>query len=272
MKRLGILGIILVLVIGGWYLFTSRNQVMLSTEEQIKQLEEKIASDPQYQDRRSQTYKDAQNQLCLLKARPTDQREKAITSIKAFIDDENAKVDFSCGEFRRPAFLGASQAERYLVDNNEIIINIATNHVAEIPVQDNWVYQKDGTRLGNTSSNLPFYSQTEIEELAKNFLAKHSQAIGSVDLSSLKLEIGKKSNGTSSTNYFLSWSGEQKKRKLPEPQKTCSKDLAPEAIQYYESDGTPCYTNYEENYNPQLSIAFTNEGRLISFSSSLEVE
>mgnify|MGYP005838310887 CR=1 FL=1 len=272
MKKLLALGIILIVIIGGFSFFNSRNQATFSIDEQIRQLEEKLTNDPVYQDRNSQSYKEVQNQLCLLKARPEEQREQAIAAIKDFVGEPDITVEFSCEQFRKPEYMTASQVERYLTNNNEVIISTLTNHVIEVPVQKNWAYQKDGTRLFDSSTNLPRYSQADIQTLAANFISKHSPSIGSIDLDNLTLEVGKKGDGTAPTNYFLTWSAEPIKRTLPEPQQTCSKDLSPEVIQEYDANGTPCYTTYEENYTPQLSIAFSNEGRLISFSNSLETK
>lgn len=271
MKKLVVLGVIVVSILTGFYLFNSQKQPVLSTGEQIKQLEEKIANDPAFQDRNSQEYKQAQNQLCMLKARPTEQRDLAIASVRDFVGEPDVPVEFSCEQFRRPEYTSESQVERYVVGDNAVIINSLTNHVIDVPVQDNWVYQKDGLRLLDVPTNMPRYSQADIQTLATNFIAKHSQSIGIVDLDSLNLEVGKKSSGDS-TNYFLTWSAEPEKRTLPEPQKTCSKDLTPDVIEEYNANGTPCYTTYEVNFTPQLSVAFSDQGRLISFSNTLEIE
>jgi len=51
----------------------------------------------------------------------------------------------------------------------------------------------------------------EVEQIARAFIAKHSSAIGDIDLNKLTLETGKKDGGNGRINYFFIWRGETQK-------------------------------------------------------------
>jgi len=82
------------------------------------------------------------------------------------------------------------------------------------------------------------------------------------------LETEIKGENEQNTNYFFTWKGERKKRKLDHAYTTCRADIKKEDADSFQ-DGMPCITVKEEFFTPQLSITFTQGGQLVNFVNEL---
>ncbi|PJA22674.1 hypothetical protein COX59_02370 [Candidatus Beckwithbacteria bacterium CG_4_10_14_0_2_um_filter_47_25] len=105
--------------------------------------------------------------LCSLTARPTDEREKAVAAIRDFLEMPTAEVEYECNNAfysEEEDRLITAKGETYTAGMMYFVVDPATNYV-----------QKDY----DYSSN---YSQEEVEQIAKGFIAKHPSAIGNIDL------------------------------------------------------------------------------------------
>ncbi len=246
--------------------------------QQIKELTEKADNNPKYREHNSQASRELSDKLCSLTARPPEEREKAVAAVRDFLEMPTIAVKYECND----AFynleedrLIAAKSETYSVDSTYFVINSVTNHIMQVDeTPGTWGYKADGTRWFSDQKQYEYsgkYSQAEIEQLARNFIAKHSLAFGDIYLSKLTLGTGKKDGGSGRVNYFLTWRGEARIVQLDPPTETCSEDLDKNAPGLYRNgNGVSCIKVYESKEQPSLSIAFTNGGQLINFSNELE--
>lgn len=246
--------------------------------QQIKELTQTSSTDPRYRDHTSQTSKQLRAKLCDLTARSPEEREKAVSAVRNFLEMPTVEVMYECND----AFysleedkLIPAKSETYLVDSTYFVVSPVNNHILQVDeTPGTWGYKTDGTRWFSDQKQYDYsgkYSQAEVEQLARNFIAKHSAALGNIDLSNLALETGKKDGGNGRVNYFFIWKGESRTIKLDPPTETCSEDLDKNAPGlYYNGNGVPCIKVYESKEQPSLSIAFTSGGQLINFSNELE--
>ena len=215
--------------------------------------------------------------LCSLTARPTDEREKAVAAIRDFLEMPTAEVEYECNN----AFysleedrLISAKGETYTVGMTYFVVDPATNYVLQVDeTPGTWGYKTDGTRWFSDQKEYDYsanYSQEEVEQIAKGFIARHPSAIGNIDLSKLTLESGKKDSGNGRVNYFFIWRGEARTVQHNPPLETCSEDLDKDVEGlYYNGNGVPCIKVYESTETPSISIAFTSGGQLINFSNEL---
>ena len=253
-------------------------QVVDEKLEQIKLLTEASSTDPKYREHNSQGSKELSDKLCTLTARSVEEREKAMAAIRDFLEMPTAEVKYECNDafynLEEDKFI-PSKSETYSIGLTYFVVNSVTNYVIQVDeTPGTWGYKTDGTRWFSEqktydySDNLP---QKEVEELAKNFIAKHSLALGEIDLSKLMLETSKKDAGKGQINYFFTWKGEPQTIKLDPPAESCSADMPKDAENvYYNGNGVSCIKSYETTQTPSLSIAFTSSGQLIDFSNELE--
>lgn len=243
---------------------------------QIKELTQVASADPKYREHNSQASRELANKLCSLTARTVEEREKAVSAIRDFLEMPTAEIKYECND----AFysleedrLISAKSETYSLGLTYFVVSPVTNQVLQVDeTPGTWGYKTDGTRWASDQKDYGYsahYSQEEVEQIARSFIAKHALALGDIDLSKLKLEVGQK-DGSDKVNYFFTWKGESKMVKVDPPAETCSDDLAKDTADLYlNGNGVSCIKRYESTETPTLSIAFTNDGQLINFSNEL---
>lgn len=246
--------------------------------QEIKDITEKLSTDSKYRNHTAQATKELRKKLCSLMARPVEEREKAIASIRDFLEMPTAEVEYECSNafysLEKDQFIPA-KGETYTVGLTYFIVDPETNNVLQVEeTPGTWGYRTDGSRWFSEGKEYDYsanYSQEEVEQIARGFIAKHSSSIGGIDLNKLTLETGMKDGGGDRVNYFFTWRGEAQKVQHNPPLETCSEDLNKniEGL-YYNGNNIPCIKVYESTETPSISIAFTNGGQLISFSNELD--
>lgn len=283
MKRLPLVVLLLVLAVFGLMFVRTKYQsfkVQQAEDQRIQEIKElTLASseDPKYRDHTAQSTKQLREKICSLTARPTEEREKAVTAIRDFLEMPTAEVEYECNNVfysLEEDKLIPAKGETYTVGMTYFVVDPATNHVLQVEeTPGTWGYKTDGSRWFSEKKDYDYsanYSQEEVEQIAKGFIAKHASAIGNIDLSKLTLETGKKDDGSGRVNYFFIWRGEARKIQHNPPLETCSEDLD-KTIEglYYNGNGVPCIKVYESTETPSISIALTSGGQLINFSNEL---
>jgi hypothetical protein len=283
-QRLALVVLLMVVAVFGFNVTRSKYQSFKAqqTEDQkiqeIKEITEKLSTDPKYRDHTTQTTKELRKKLCSLTARPVEEQEKAISSIREFLEMPTVEVEYECSNdfysLEEDKFIPA-KGETYTVGLTYFIVDSETDHVLQVEeTPGTWGYKTDGSRWFGEGKEYDYsanYSQEEVEQIAKSFIVKHSSAIGDIDLSKLMLKIGKKDDGSGRVNYFFIWRGEAQRVQYNPPLETCSEDLDKniEGL-YYNGNSVPCTKVYESTETPSVSVAFTSGGQLISFSNELD--
>ena len=259
------------------YQFFKMQQAQDQRIQEIKEITEDLSTDSKYRDHTSQSTKQLREKLCSLTARSADMREKAVTAIRDFLEMPTAEVEYECNN----AFYSVEEdrlipakGETYSVGTTYFVVDPATNYVLLVDeTPGTWGYKTDGTRWFSDQKDYDYsanYTQEEVEQIARSFIAKHPSAIGNIDLSKLTLETGKKDSGNGRVNYFFIWRGEARTVQHNPPLETCSEDLSKEAEGlYYNGNGVPCIKVYESTETPSISVAFTSGGQLINYSNEL---
>lgn len=246
--------------------------------QEIKDITEKLSTDSKYRNHTAQATKELRKKLCTLAARPVEEREKAVTAIQEFLEMPTVEVEYECNNafynLEDDKFIPA-KGETHTVGLTYFIVDPETNHVLQVgETPGTWGYKTDGSRWFSEDKKYDYsanYSQEEVEQIARSFIAKHPSAIGDIDLSKLTLETGKKDGGNGRVNYFFIWKGEAQKIQHNPSIETCSEDLDKDIEGlYYNDNGVPCIKVYESTETPSISIAFTSGGQLISFSNELD--
>lgn len=283
MKRLTLVVLLLIVAVLGLMFVRTKYQSfkVQQTEDQriqeIKELTLVSSEDPKYRNHTSQSTKQLREKLCSLTARPADEREKAVAAIRDFLEMPTAEVEYECNNafygFEEDRLIPAKD-ETYTVGMTYFVVDPATNYVLQVEeTPGTWGYKTDGSRWFSEGKEYDYsanYSQEEVEQIARGFIAKHSSAIGNIDLNKLTLETGKKDSGNGRVNYFFIWRGESQIVQHNPPLETCSKDLNKDTEGlYYNGNGVPCIKVYESTETPSISIAFTSGGQLINFSNEL---
>lgn len=283
-KGLIITALLLTVTVFGLNVVRSKYQLFRTQQvegqkiQEIKGITEKLSTDPKYRDHTAQATKELREKLCSLTARPVEDREKAITTIRDFLEMPTIEVAYECSNafynLEENKFVPA-KGETYTVGLTYFIVDPETNHVLQVEeTPGTWGYKTDGSRWFSEGKEYDYsanYSQKEVEQIARSFITRHSSTIGDIDLSKLALETGKKDGGNDRVNYFFIWRGEAQKVQHNPPLETCSEDLD-KTIEglYYNGNGVPCIKVYESTETPSISIAFTSGGQLISFSNELD--
>lgn len=283
MKRLPLVVVFLLVAVLGLMFVRTKYQSFQAQQtedkriQEIKGITEDLSTDPKYRDHTAQSTKQLREKLCSLTARPADEREKAVATVRQFLEMSTAEVEYECNN----AFysleedkLIPAKGETYTVGMTYFIVDSATNYVLQVEeTPGTWGYKTDGSRWFSEQKDYDYsanYSQEEVEQIAKGFIARHSSAIGTIDLSKLTLETGKKDGGSGRVNYFFIWRGEAQRVQHNPPLETCSEDLSKDTEGlYYNGNGVPCIKVYESTETPSISIAFTSGGQLINFSNEL---
>lgn len=283
MKRLPLIVLLLIVAVLGVMFVRTKyqsfkvQQVEDQRIQEIKEITEDLSTDPKYRDHTSQSTKQLRARICDLTARTTEEREKAVTAIREFLEMPTVEVEYGCSNafysLEEDKFIPA-KGETYTVGLTYFIVDPETNHVLQVEeTPGTWGYKTDGNRWFSEGKEYDYsanYSQEEVEQVAKGFIAKHSSSIGGIDLSKLTLETGKKDSGNGRVNYFFIWRGEAQTVQHNPPLETCSEDLNKDTEGlYYNSNEVPCIKVYESTEQPSLSIAFTSGGQLINFSNEL---
>jgi len=282
-QRLALVILLLVVAVFGLNITRSKYQSFKAQQtegqrvQEIKDITEKLNTDSRYRDHTAQATKELREKLCSLSARPVEEREKAITAIRDFLEMSTAEVEYECSNafynLEEDKFIPA-KGETYTVGLTYFIVDPETNHVLQVEeTPGTWGYKTDGSRWFSDQKDYDYsanYFQEEVEQIARGFIAKHSSALGNIDLSSLTLETGKKDSGNGRVNYFFIWRGEAQRVQHNPPLETCSEDLNKDTEGlYYNGTGVPCIKVYESTETPSISVAFTSGGQLISFSNEL---
>ena len=259
------------------YQFFKKQQADEQRTQEIKELTLASSEDPKYRDHTAQSTKQLREKLCSLTARSAQEREEAVAAIRDFLEMPTAEVEYECNN----AFYGLeddrlipAKGETYTVGMTYFVVDPATNYVLQVDeTPGTWGYKTDGTRWFSDQKEYDYsanYSQEEVEQIAKGFIAKHPSAIGNIDLGKLTLETGKKDSGNGRVNYFFIWRGEARTVQYNPSHETCSEDLDKGADDlYYNGNGVPCIKVDESTETPSISIAFTSGGQLINFSNEL---
>ena len=260
------------------YQFFKKQQADEQRTQEIKELTLASSEDPKYRDHTAQSTKQLREKLCSLTARSAQEREEAVAAIRDFLEMPTAEVEYECNN----AFYGLeddrlipAKGETYTVGMTYFVVDPATNYVLQVDeTPGTWGYKTDGTRWFSDQKEYDYsanYSQEEVEQIAKGFIARHPSAIGNIDLNKLTLETGKKDSGNGRVNYFFIWRGEARTIQHNPPLETCSEDLDKniEGL-YYNGNGVPCIKVYESTETPNINIAFTSGGQLINFSNELD--
>ncbi len=214
-------------------------EMLISLRNALQQeLSQLLNTDPSYRDKGTQKYQQAQKEWCLVSARPAEEREKAVTAIRDFLDRPDANVEYECIRNPDNNTNEQPQTESYIVDFDRFTIDIKTNQVIEMaPTVRRWGENKDGTRWFSPQKEYDYtdrYTQDQAEQLARSFITDHQKALGNIDLSKLTLESGTKDDGTGKVNYFFIWKTDQRGDDIP-----------------------------------QLNISYTQGGQLISYLNEL---
>lgn len=283
MKRLPLVVLLLVVAVLGLMFVRTKYQSFKVQQaddqriQEIKELTQVSSEDPKYRDHTAQSTKQLRERLCSLTARPAEEREKAVVAVRDFLEMPTAEVEYQCNN----AFysleedkLIPAKGETYTVGMTYFIVDPTTNYVLQVEkTPGTWGYKTDGSRWFSDQKDYDYsanYSQEEVEQIARGFIAKHASAIGDIDLSKLTLETGKKDSGNGRVNYFFIWRGESRTVQHNPPLETCSEDLNKDTEGlYYNGNGVPCIKVYESTETPSISIAFTSGGQLINFSNEL---
>jgi len=283
MKQLSLFVLLLVVVFLSFmfvrtkYQFFKTQQIENQRIQEIKEITEVLSADSKYRDHTAQSTKQLKAKLCSLTARSTQEREKAVAAIRDFLEMPTVEVEYECNNVfysLEEDRLIPAKGETYAVDMTYFVVDPATNHVLQVEeTPGTWGYKTDGSRWFSEQKDYDYssnYSQKEVEQIARGFIAKHVSAIGNIDLSKLILETGKKDSGNGSVNYFFIWRGEARTVQHNPPLETCSEDLNKDIEGlYYNSNDVPCIKVYESTETSSISIAFTNGGQLINFSNEL---
>ena len=283
MKRLSLVVLLLVVAVLGFGLVRTKYHSFKAQQtgnqrlQEIKELTLAYSEDPKYRDHTAQPTKQLREKLCSLTARSAEEREEAVAAIRDFLEMPTAEVEYECNN----AFysleedrLIPAKGETYTVGMTYFIVDPVTNHVLQVEeTPGTWGYKTDGSRWFSDQKQYDYsanYSQEEVQQIVRGFIAKHASAIGDIDLNKLTLETGKKDSGNSRVNYFFIWRGEARTVQHNPPLETCSEDLNKDTDGlYYNGNGVPCIKVYESTETPSISIAFTSGGQLINFSNEL---
>lgn len=174
-----------------------------------QELSNLLNNDPTYRDKGTQKYQQAQKEWCLVSARSAEEREKAVSAVRDFLDRPDANVEYEC--VRNPSNNPDEQpqTESYTVDFDRFTIDTKTNLVIEMsPMEGTWGTNKDGSRWFSAQKEydyIPKYSKDTIEQFARDFIKNHELALGKIDLTKLSLDINSKENEGGNTTYFLTW-------------------------------------------------------------------
>lgn len=269
MSKLRLAIVVVLVIVLGFYTYSkfaprdSSYQRDKAETDRLRQIKELTVSSKQgVPDEK--TANETQKKLCQLTARSIEEQSKAIEAIKGLTGNSNSQVNYKCSDsFYDTAQdkLVSARSETYLVGLNTLLVNPKTNHV----VQVNLINEP----LTKASKKI---SQPEAETIVREFITKHTNSLGVIDLSKLKAESNKKGEGKN-TNYFFIWQGEPQKIKLNPPSVTCSKDINPKTPGLYTNEqGVPCYKNYESNVTPIIQVAINNQGQILNYANSFEGE
>jgi hypothetical protein len=216
-------------------------EALVNLRNQLQQeLTNLLFNDPSYRDKETQKYKQTKREWCSVSARVPEEQEKAVASIRAFLGRPTANVEYECVVSNPNKPDERPLIETYTVDFDRFVIEIKTNQVIEMmPKEENsWGEDESGSRWTGPKKQYdytPRYTQSDAEQLARDFIKNHEKSIGKIELDRLTLETGIKDDGEGKVNYFFIWRGEAK-----------------------------------DGYIPQLNITFTQGGDLVHYSNQLE--
>ncbi len=161
--------------------------------QQLVEAEAKLAS---IKDKDSQEYKEAKQQWCALRSRPTAEREQAVANVREFLGMPTVNVEFDCGR---------GNFEYYTAARFSFIVDPTNNHIVEVgEAERRWGTKEDGTRWFDPTPEYDYsgrYTTPEaIRPVAEKFLIDHKDIFG-VDVTKMGYEF----EGTKPGNFFLKW-------------------------------------------------------------------
>lgn len=191
----------------------SKTAQTLSTDAKATRIAQLVEAMNTNKDAESQAHKDAYKEYCQLTARPENQRAKAVASIKEFLGDQAATVDFICSGFTGTDYANPI-SEHYNAKLGGFTIDPKTNNIVSVRAEawegSRWGTNPDGSRWFDPQAEYdytPRYTQVQAQKVAEKFIEDHKSILG-IDLASLKLDpemTGMKDGGGSKINYFFGW-------------------------------------------------------------------
>lgn len=158
----------------------------------------------------SQQYQEAQQELCLLTARPTEDREQAVANISQFLGKPDVPAEFLCSRFNslpndRGTDYKSPSSEYYEAANWMLTVNPENNYIVEMrEAERRWGYNENGSRWHDPApeydETVTYTTEAEIKPVAEQFMKDHQDVLG-VDINQYTYEF----KGTKPGNFFLQW-------------------------------------------------------------------
>jgi len=275
MKKAVLAGIIVIIITGLFTYFSLQKKTNnLNSNSNAEQIAELASTLNKNHEANSQEYKDAYKKLCALTARPVEEQEKAITSIREFLGSPDAQVDFVCSRFENNNFNNPVE-ESYNAGQFGFRIDPKTNLILEIadPISNTstWGRNNDGTAWFALQPSYDYsnrYTQDQAQKIVYDYIISQ-QSIFGVDLSNWELDpsrVGKKDNGNKQTNYFFGWKNNNKS--LTKEHEVCG-DVDPKKEGAYKNaNGIMCIKETSTKYQ-SVDVTITNGGQIIRYSNSI---
>ena len=165
---------------------------------------------------------DTQKEIDALIARPENERQKAIDEIKKFSGKSDLAVNYK--NTSKSSYNALVPAEVYATDFDQYEVDARNNNIIQFGPRPLNVDEKS-----KEFDTTPRYSKTELETMARQFIAKNASAI---KLDSLTPRFGDKEG----VNYFFRW--EDTSREI-------------------------------EDMHPFIQVGFSRGGSLLSYTNSL---
>jgi len=249
----------------GKILLGSRSEE-LKKAQRIAKLNATMTKNP---NKDSQQYKQARQEFCLLTARSSEDREKAVTNIQKFLGKPDVPVNFVCSRFNSlPDDKGTDYfspaSEYYEAMGFSFTVDPNTNYIVEVgEATRRWGYNDDGTRW---SDPMPEYDYTaryttaqEIRPVAEKFMRDNQDILG-VDITQMTYEF----EGTKPGNFFVRWI-DYKHPYTKEYEMCGDVDRSLEGA-YKQENGAWCAPIKETHY-PLVSLTITQGGQVIVYNN-----
>lgn len=191
-------------------------ETLINLKNQLQQeLTNLLSNDPSYRDKSTQKYKQAQKEWCSISARSPEEQEKAVAAIRDFLDRPDANVEYECATRNPNKPNEKPRTESYIVDFDRFIVSRETNQIIEmLPKEGAWGENKDGSRWISPQKEYDYtarYTQSEVEQLARDFASSHEKSIGKIDLNRFTLASDTKDDGNGRISYSFIWKDEKQK-------------------------------------------------------------